>query len=153
MATLAASGAISIGTLNSFFSGSGTSMSNFYRGGARVPSTRTVAITVREPSSGEYYQFRWYWDQDFSINRSDIFWGGVYTGIVANINATSVTSGSFTYFRGSFRDTVFDGEGGVIRYYYGIYRTYPSTTTTQINTGVPSSGTISLSNFYGAVNS
>jgi hypothetical protein len=150
--SLPTSGAISIGTLNGFFSGSGTSMSNFYRGGGRVPSTRTTNITVREPASGEFYQLRWFWDQDFTINRSDVAWAGSYTGIIAGINATSVTSGSFTYFRGSFRDSDSD-EGGVYRNYFGIYRTYPSTTTTQINTGVPSSGTISLSNFYGAVNS
>jgi hypothetical protein len=152
MATLPGSGAISIGTLNSFFGGSGTSMSNFYRGGGRVPSTRTTNITVREPASGEFYQFRWYWEQRFIPNdESDLYWGGSYIFSTGR-DVTSATSGSFTYFRGSFRDE-YDEEGAVVSRDYGIYRTYPSTTTVAINTGVPSSGTISLSNFYGAVNS
>jgi hypothetical protein len=153
MATLPGSGAISIGTLNGFFSGSGTAMSNFYRGGGRVPSTRTVAITVREPSSGEFYSFRWEWVRNYaSGNESDIWWNGSYIGS-ADISATSFTSGSVTYFRGSFQTSDFDPELGTLRDYYGIFRTFPSTTTVAINTGVPSSGTISLSNFYGAVNS
>jgi hypothetical protein len=150
--SLPTSGAISIGTLNGFFGGSGTSMSNFYRGGGRVPATRTVAITAREPSSGEY----------FNGFNSDAYWATAGQVIQAGFpgqgffnlvgeGATSFTSGSSTYFRGSYQGGVISGED--FWETFGIFRTFPSTTTVAINTGVPSSGTISLSNFYGAVNS
>jgi hypothetical protein len=149
MATLASSGAISIGTLNSFFSGSGTSMSNFYRGGARVPSTRIVAITVSE---GPFYQQVVYdWAVEYGFG-TRAYWAGTYLGaLVSDFDSTSFTSGSTTYFRGAFQVQTTISE--VTIDHYAIRREYPGTTTQAINTGVPSSGTISLSNFYGAVNS
>ena len=140
MATLAASGAISIGTLNSFFTGSGTAMSNFYRGGGRVPSTRTV----REPTSGAYYDVDRVWNY-LGFAYQEAFWFGSVAILTAG--ETSFTSGIYTYFRGSFQENIPYGEGSYQA--YSIYRTYQQA----INTGVPSSGTISLSDFYGAVDS
>jgi hypothetical protein len=152
MPSLPTSGAMSIGTLNGFFGGSGTSLSNFYRGGGRVPTTRTSTVTIREPSSGDLYQGGYEW----RVNsfESQVFWGGNGTGLGNETTYyTSVTLSGITYFRGSFRADISDGEGVLQWQEYGIFRTYPSTVTTAINTGVPSSGTISLSNFYGAENS
>jgi len=152
MPALPTSGPMSIGTLNGFFSGSGTALSNFYRGGGRVPSTRTSTVTIREPSSGEYWNGSFQWRVDSF--QSTVIWGGGSTGLGSGTtNYTSVTSGGYTYFRGSLRADIFDNEGVLLWSEYGIFRTYPSTVTTAINTGVPSSGTISLSNFYGAENS
>lgn len=119
------------------------SMSEYYRGGAYVPSTRNV--TVREPTSGEYYGPTTYiWiaqTQKSGLVTYTLRWAG---SVVATFNSaaglTSYTVGSTTYYRGS------DYAGG----YYAIYRTYPSTTS--INTGVPASGAISLSQLYGAQN-
>ena len=152
MPALPTSGTMSIGTLNGFFGGSGTALSNFYRGGARVPSTRTSTVTVREPSSGELFNGGYEWRVDSF--QSTVIWGGNSTGLGSGTtNYTSVTLSGITYFRGSLRANIFDGEGVLLWSEYGIFRTYPSTVTTAINTGVPSSGTISLSNFYGAENS
>ena len=156
MPALPTSGPMSIGTLNGFFGGSGTALSNFYRGGGRVPTTRTSTVTVREPSSGENFNGSFQWRVDSF--QSTVIWGGDSTGLGSDTtNYTSVTLGgnptNITYFRGSLRVNIFDNEGVLLWSEYGIFRTYPSTVTTAINTGVPSSGTISLSNFYGAENS
>lgn len=168
MATLQTSGQISIGNLRSHFGDSGDSrMSEFYRGGGRVPATRTVPITVREPATGESY--------DVSNTGSNRFWetGGVADPfdqprlvwnqvLIANVApTTSYTIGSVTYFRGTLREirTETYGPGGcqgfctTESYWYAVYRTYPSTRTDQINTGIPTSGQIALSQFYGAANS
>jgi len=59
--------------------------------------------------------------------------------------ATSVTVGNITYFRGRFID---ETKGGTIN--HAIFREVTTSTTVNINTGIPSSGQISLSQFYGA---
>jgi hypothetical protein len=125
-------------------------LNEYYRGGSFVPTTGTT--TVREPTSGQYWTGL--------TGPPDYFWrvfigAGEPAGLVTwstivgtpNSSVTSFTSGIYTYFRGTltFQDT------GKIPYDdYGIYRT--SSTTTSINTGVPSSGTISIQNLYGAQN-
>lgn len=138
MPLLQSSGAISIANLNSFFPGSGTAMSNFYRGGGRVPTTKTTTVVTREPASGEFYdrQFSTYWSGDSS------FWFG--TPLSTPVGGSSYTVGNITYFRGSVRES---NEYGSIN---GIFRTISSSSTVNINTGIPSSGQISLSQFYGA---
>ena len=153
MPFLQSSGAISIANLNSFFPGSGTAMSNFYRGGGRVPSTKTVSTVVREPSSGE----NWYgkfgafsWNMP-TIGNREIRWNGtvVYTFPSSDNTTTSVTVGSFTYFRGTLFVTE-QGSYGTFNYYYGVWRTSGSSSTVSINGNIPTSGQISLSQFYGA---
>lgn len=112
------------------------SMSEYYRGGLYVPSTR--AITVREPTSGEYYSANYYW-----LEYGALVWAAVqitgYTGF-----STTYTVGSVTYYRGSLMAPTKYGT------FYAVYRIYPSTVS--INEGVPSSGTISLSQLFGAQN-
>lgn len=154
MSFLQGSGAISIGNLNSHFPGSGTSMSNFYRGGSRVPSSKTVSTTTRQPTSGGF----------FTMSFPSYYWGGgAYGGASWNNQGltgggdamSSFTEGGWTYFRGALRRTD-PGIGataynpGSTGYLYEIFRTQTSSTTTSINGGIPSSGTISLSQFYGA---
>jgi len=123
------------------------SLSEYYRGGAYVPTTRST--TVREPSSGEYYNwpsspYTW-WERQVGVASYARWFDALYS---TGNTSTSVTSGIYTYYRGSYRRTINDG---YFNYeLYGIYRTYGSTTS--INTGVPSSGQISISQLYGAAN-
>jgi len=124
------------------------SLSEYYRGGAYVPTTRST--TVREPTSGEYYNWpsspNTWWERQVGVI-AYVRWFGT-NPVNPSVNATSATAGGYTYFRGAFQRTVNDGyfDFGL----YGIYRT--SGGTTSINTGVPSSGTISISQLYGAEN-
>jgi hypothetical protein len=130
------------------------SLSQYYRGGPRVPSTRTV--TVRDPSSGEYYNLgSTYWYQlrtsDGGPITANVYWFGTLIGSLDG-EPTSFTSGGFTYFRGSFRQrfTTDLFYSFLFEDYYGVFRT--STSTASINTGVPSSGQISISQLFGAEN-
>ena len=129
------------------------SMSEYYRGGAYVPSTRTVSYTAREPSSGELYGNE-YWRHDTLGDTLLILWGG---GLVVNVNGvaasrTSWTAGGYTYYRGGYRRQTSSAFKGYVQNWYAIYRTYPSSYQQAINTGVPSGGAISISQLYGAVN-
>lgn len=144
MPFLQSSGAISILNLRDFFPGlgNGNSLSNYYRGGGRVPTTKQVS--TRTPASGDLYNISTdVWIEQFDskggLSTYTIRFGGVVVGnFTSAANLTSYTSGSATYYRST------DRGGG----YYAIYRIAPS--TVNINTGIPSSGAISLNQFYGA---
>jgi hypothetical protein len=139
-------------------------MSQYYRGGARVPSTRTV-ITNDGPryvrsGSGGVLNYNWRVWISGGSNYSGFTWGddpgskyGLYYVNVGGQNS-GVTSFSFmgaTYLRGNFRETVGGGTTFNPRYsYYEITR--QTSSTVSINTGVPSSGTISISQLFGAAN-
>lgn len=118
------------------------SMSEYYRGGAYVPSTRTVSYTAREPASGSYFQSTVYsWEfPSKSDGNTRVRWAGSVV-FAAGGYFTSVTVGSITYYSAG-------GTSGVV----GVYRTYPASYQESINTGVPSGGAISISQLYGAVN-
>ncbi len=130
------------------------SMSQYYRGGARVPATRTVNYTAREPGSGELYSrpAGSYWGT--SGIYLTLYFQGTFIGnfTFANAYSTTVyTVSGITYYRGTlFAAETGKGQSGY--YYYGIYRTYPASYQQAINTGVPSSGSISMSQLYGAEN-
>lgn len=142
MANLPSSGAISINSIKSLFGGPASpSLANYYRGGAYIPATKSVTVT-----EGEYYNINtWYWNQ-LSSAQIIIKWNNtqIFNG---NGNFTSYSSGGYIYYRGTFRQTVYPYTGPYSSF-YGVYRTYVS--TVNINTGIPSSGQISLSQFYGA---
>ena len=139
MPFLPSSGAISIGTLNSFFAGSGTSLSNFYRGGARVPATKTTTTTTTEGPFFSPFEAPFYLVGYDGENNQTIFQWDTLFFYVVNGFVDSVTVGGVTYAKN------FPASG-----FWAITRSTTSTVTVNINTGVPSSGTISLSNFYGA---
>lgn len=147
MPFLQSSGAISINDIKNLFGGPGSpSLANYYRGGSYIPATK--AVPVYEPTSGDYFSLavfdpKYYWTYDPTT--LSISWASstIYNG-PGGSGTTSYTSGGYTYYRGSYRS--YDGYTGT--YFYGIYRSYP--TSVSINTGIPSSGTISLSQFYGA---
>lgn len=125
-------------------------LNEYYRGGSFVPTT--ASTVVREPTTGQYYNGTssqyYYWRNfynDPEPNTTVFFTDAL--GFTVNSSTTSFTSGAYTYYRGSltYQDT------GKIPYNdYGIYRT--SGSSTSINTGVPSSGTISIQNLFGARN-
>lgn len=123
------------------------SLSEYYRGGPYVPTSRTV--TTRDPTSGEYYNAaNWFWRNYIGVG-SNVYWngaGGFFVTPTAPVGATSLVYNGWTYYRGSLRSS--DPSYGI--YLYGVYRDQSSTVS--INTGVPSSGTIAISQLYGAQN-
>ena len=145
MGTMPSSGAISFDDLRTQLGpGSGAtsvSFSSYYRGGSYVPSTGT---------SGPYSTLSapvYYWLNESyygTIVNTEIWWNGsmVYQG---STTATSYVDGSDTYTRptGSFYSY---GSPDDFFSFYAVSKTSPK------NTGVPTSGTISLSNMYGASN-
>lgn len=116
------------------------SMSEYYRGGAYVPTTRKTTVT-----EGPFYQRNFY---DFANTTSvtRLYWGSS-TPYELGAGITSVTLGAYTYFRGAYAERT----GSITyTYHYQVSRQYQSSVA--INTGVPSSGTISISQLYGAAN-
>ena len=140
------------------------SMSEYYRGGSYVPTTRASTTTLREPASGQYYTLvdngpnNMVWTQ-IETGPTGVGWnsvnvyadgGGGGQGLPAL--GTSYTTGGYTYYRGTLMrveppSQYFPGSS-----IYGIYRTSIVASSVQINTGVPASGTISISQLYGAEN-
>lgn len=155
MPFLQGSGAISINDIKNLFGGPGSpSMANYYRGGAYIPATKPV--TVFEPSGGGFTYSGSPYDgnpatqwahndtgadkYNFTYGSTSLFWAGTNVANFADINATSFTTGGFTYHK--------EPGANWASFRWRIRRT--STTNQNINTGIPSSGTISLSQFYGA---
>lgn len=146
---LPSSGEISLLSLQNEYGGGGEiSLSEYYRNGAYVPNS--IGSTVREPSSGDYYNLTsnpYYGWATYYGSSTVLFtyWNGSDAGVPAEYVGTSYTVGSYTYYRGSFKQSV------VSKFFssdeYGIYRT--SGSSTLVNQNVPTSGQISLSNFYG----
>lgn len=88
-------------------------------------------------------QWRWL---NLGINGNDtiIYWGS-YSPIYSNAaEYTSVYIAPYTYLRGALY-----AQDGYNKF-YNVSRSYPVTTYPECNTGIPSSGTIALSHFYGA---
>jgi hypothetical protein len=119
--------------------GNPISMSEYYRGGPYVPTTGTTTVT-----EGPLYTLNSY-DWYESGSYLNIYWAGtmVYSSS-SNYGATSIAVGSVTYFRGTVQRVFFG------TYNFSVSRQYPSTVA--INTGVPSSGKISIAQLYGARN-
>jgi len=152
---LQSSGAISIGNLKTFFGGPASpSMSNYYRGGSYTPTTIT-SVTTQGPNYSNV--FRGYWTDNtvipaWPLNRWTFYWAYDVIGAYVEGGATTYTTGGWTYSQGD--GTVRKSGGtccGGSYYYYSIKR--QQTTNVAANTGIPSSGTISLSQFYGAAKS
>lgn len=152
MPTITGSGAISLGNIADVMGGTTPhSMSEYYRNGGLVPSTKTGS--VRTPTTGEY---------------------GTHTGAPANSYASyyfyTTTAGAtvwwngvnvFSSFAGGGPFTQVTPAGSTITYYrgaalagapadtYSVYR-IDSAGTVNINGNIPTSGQISIGNFYGA---
>ena len=156
---LQTSGAISLLNLQNEFGGSNPiNLSEYYRGGGLVPSTASTTTYEPGPTSGNFsaaslsaplngwaqdqnspYTVRIFWNNDTQVTQ----FNGAEFG-----DPFSYTTGGWTYVRSgtaSFTNIPFAGSSYTV---WPIRR--QQTTVTNINTSVPSSGTISLSNFYGA---
>lgn len=147
---LQASGAISLGNLQTEYGGANPiSLSEYYRNGTYVPDSIVTSTLVREPASGENYSSlsapTYVWVANYYDNSQlvQIQWNNVALNPPVT-TATSYTSGAYTYYRGTFRE----GYSFLSQSYFGIYRTSGSSTTTYVNQTVPTSGTVSLSQFY-----
>jgi hypothetical protein len=143
MPFLQSSPPISIRNITNLFGGTGR-LKEYYRGGSYVPASKTVNFTAREPSSGENQNVPNYMFEDNSDTSSTyIVWAGTTIAQVA-YGTSAYTSGIYTYYRGSlFATSGLDN-------YYGIYREYPSSYSQNINTGIPTSGQLILTQFLGA---
>lgn len=146
MANLQSSGAISILDLKNFYGGPASpSLLNYYKGNGYVQST------YRQPASGDTYSSGTYWDEATnpsggyggSSTTINIKWGGasIVSGLGSGV--TSYTAGGYTYYRGTLRAS------GTAAYATSSYANYGLYRTSTGNSGVPTSGAISLSNFYG----
>ena len=142
MANLQTTGQISILNLANAFGGSTPhSMNEYYRGGGLVPSI------IRDPTSGTYYSLgglNYVWFIDTSAAPPDYLYitynnTNLFGQTAVAPGTTSYTGGGYTYYRGAFQFD--DGYGGE---YYAFHREQ------SVNTSVPTSGMISLSNFYDA---
>lgn len=123
------------------------SMSEYYRGGPYVPITRTTTVSEGPFYGLETYNFQWREKDGYSA----AYWATSpgYPNATASGQVTSMTSGGFTYIRGNYVERTGSTISGY-KYNYYITRQYQSSVA--INTGVPSSGAISISQLYGAAN-
>lgn len=147
--TLQSSGAISLANLASEYTDTQpNSLSEFYRNGGKVPSSITENVAAGSYVT-QYNVNTYYW-------RVGIFaslrWNNVQISSSVASNATTFSSGGFDYQRGAFVANITTGSGKTAftwAYYKIQRRTSATTTTTNVNQNVPTSGTISLSQFYG----
>ena len=157
---LPTSGTISINDLRVEFGDSGSSsLSEFYRGGGLVPSTQTTSTTTYEPSATTFEYslvsplYGWVQDESspFTIY---LYWNNVelvqFTDSSFGATSSYTHTDGWTYVRASSPSATGIDLGDIIVSVFPIRRQKTTTTVTNINTGVPTSGTISLSNFYGA---
>jgi hypothetical protein len=177
---LQSSGAISLANLQTQYSDGGSaSMSEFYRGGARVVTSTSEVVTVATPYT--YYTTTYttenesaygnddlhYWHT--SRNLSSLKWAGSFKFYVTGYQGSVAHSDGWTYSAGGVQVTLpssWNGVAGTL-YYSTVHRTRQvpvtngpftgytysnQTVVTQKNTSVPTSGTISLNQFYGGTN-
>lgn len=157
---LPTSGTISINDLRVEFGDSGSSsLSEFYRGGGLVPATETTTTTTYEPSATTYEYslvsplYGWVQDESspFTIY---LYWNNVelvqFPDSAFGATSSYTHTDGWTYIRTASPSATGIDLGDIIVSVFPIRRQKTTTTVTNINTGVPTSGTISLSNFYGA---
>ena len=155
---LQTSGTISINDLRAEFGDSGSSsLSEFYRGGGLVPATETTTTYDPGPGTTDYeYSLTsplYGWVQDESSPYTNyLYWNDVefvqFTDSAFNATSSYTHTDGWTYIRDSSPSATGIDLGDIIVSVFQIRR--QQSTTTNINTGVPTSGTISLDDFYGA---
>ena len=148
--TLQTSGAISLSQVQSEFGGSNPiSMSEYYRNGSNVPSTITTgagawsSYQYSRTGSNDYY-----WSHNIFAS---LRWaGGTVPSSYLGASTTSYSYLGYTYERGSFVTSITTGSGksATTTSYYYIRRRQNASTIT-VNSNVPTSGAISMDDFYG----
>ena len=189
---LQTSGAISIGNLRSEYSDDGSSsLSEFYRGGSRVVSSTSVAVSVpytyytttyenqttyqsqtstqTEYGFDNYSSAQTFWYGNSVIPKYYIIWNGVYMRYISAYFTSYAHADGWTYSLNAVQYSIGDFIiGDVVRtrqvttqvpvttqvaVQNGPYTGYTTEYQNQArNTSVPSSGSISLSQFYGGHN-
>jgi hypothetical protein len=138
---LQTSGEISLAQVQSEFGGSNPiEMAEYYRGGSFVPSTLAGAWSAYQGSLNTPV---YYWSYDSSSGVAEIYWNGAYVATPPS-SSTTHTAGGFEYQQGSIFDSLNTKSGSIS--FYQVRRRTPSES---VNTSIPTSGTISMSNFYG----
>ena len=155
---LPTSGTISINDLRAEFGDSGSSsLSEFYRGGGLVPATETTTTYDPGPGTTDYeYSLTSPldgWVQDRSSPYTNyLYWDDVefaqFTDSDFNVTSSYTHTDGWTYIRKSTPTSDPIDLGDIIVSVFEIRR--QQSTTININTDVPTSGTISLNDFYGA---
>ena len=149
---LQSSGTITLAQVQSEFGGSNPiSMSEYYRGGSYVPTTVGSAAGSYSSYYGNLTSYYW---EDTAGGFLSLVWNGtnVYNSS-SGTTATTITASGYDYNRGTLFHSSGGGKGGgPTTNYYRIRRRTTATTTT-VNTNIPSSGTISMNQFYGGRNS
>jgi len=153
MAVLQTTGPISLADVASTLGGTAPhSLSEYYRGGPYTPGTGSL----RTPPAGESFDYRPTVDIHTypatyfytTASGATLWWNGVnvfsaYPGDGPYVKIPRGVS-TIEYFRGALQTGP-----GIPGDMYAVYRV-DSTGTAAINTSVPTSGTISLRNLYGA---
>lgn len=142
---LQSSGEISLAQVQSEFGGSNPiEMAEYYRNGSYVPSTIS---TVGSWSSwyGTLSNPVYYWVLDTNNSTATIYWNDSQIGN-PSYSSTSYTTGGYDYEKGTEFDSIVSKYTSL--YFYQVRRRTSGSTIT-VNSSVPTSGTISMSNFYG----
>lgn len=140
------------------------SINEYYRGGPYVPTTRSTTTNTRNPPTGNLSPFNSppynFWEVGYTSSTgpsgvtgyNSFYRNNVSTNLsfLGYVTLSSYTSGNTTTYRSSY----FSGYEDTGNYFsqWRIYEVVTSTSTVSINTGVPSSGQISISQLYGAEN-
>ena len=142
--TLQSSGAITLAQVQTEYGGSNPiSMSEYYRNGSYVDSTGayTAYDYDRTGSDATYWVF-----VDAGGNDTSIIWNNsTVANFDGNSGTTNHTAGGYEYNRGTLQATEGGGYSPTVRYYQVRRR------QTGINSSVPTSGTISMDDFYGGI--
>lgn len=144
--TLQTSGTISLTDIAGEFGGSVPhGLNEYYKGGGSVPSTVGTA-------AGSYTAYvtgsSGYWAVNFG-SQGTISWAGSNVTTGAGTGTTHSTGG-YDYQRSTsyYASGNPSKYGGPQTFYYSVRRRTSSSTTT-VNTNIPTSGQISFGNFYG----
>jgi len=132
---LQSSGAISLNNIKTLFGGvASPSLGDYYRNSSYIRSYSQNSTHWLSTDSGYF----------------ELYWGGA--NIVPQSSGwsptmTSYTTGGYTYFKGDVaaNDSGYGGSGYVWNYVYRVL-----TTLVSANGVIPTSGPISMRNFYGA---
>jgi hypothetical protein len=145
---LQSSGQISLADLAAEYGGSAPhSMSEYYRSGAYVSANQTNYYTAyQRPRTNSNTYLGNVEFEDYSWNRMQAYWSGSRIRDASGSHFPSFTQGNYTYFKDGRRA----GHGNNWQNYLGRY--YTASTTTSVNTNVPSSGQVSITQYYGQGN-
>lgn len=139
---LQSSGAISLSQIQAEYGGANPiSMSEYYRNGSYVPST--IGGGAGAWTAYTYVDGNTNWTEGTFGNF--VNWGGTPVANPA-IGATTITADGYEYEKGTLQGSTSSKYGS--SYFWSVRRRTVGSSIT-VNANVPTSGTISMSNFYG----